>query len=223
MFSGIVEEVGKIVGTNDSSEGRRLKISARLVLQDAKLGDSISVSGVCLTVTQFSSDSFSVDASFETLRRSKLGNLKSGDKVNLERALKFSDRLGGHLVSGHVDALAHVSGIKKEGFSSIIEFSAPASLALFFIEKGSVSIDGISLTISQLDPAKGDTFKFSIAAIPHTLEMTTLSALQVGDAVNIEADLIGKYVARWMQSVNPLQNINKEGLSQAFLAEHGYT
>lgn len=222
MFSGIVEEVGRILGTSDSSDGRRMKIGAREILSDVKLGDSISVSGVCLTVTQFTKDSFSVDASFETLRRSKLGSLKNGDKVNLERALKFSDRLGGHIVSGHVDALAKVSAIKKEGFSWVMEFSAPRSLEQFFIEKGSVAIDGISLTIAYLQPSVADEFTFAIAAIPHTLDVTTLATLAPGDDVNIEADLIGKYVARWMQSVNP-QNINKEGLSQAFLAEHGYT
>ncbi|MBX9692999.1 MAG: riboflavin synthase [Cyanobacteria bacterium] len=222
MFSGIVEEVGRIVATSDSSDGRRLKIAAKQVLSDVKLGDSIAVSGVCLTVTQFTAESFSVDASFETLRRSKLGSMKNGDRVNLERALKFSDRLGGHLVSGHVDALASVSSIKKEGFSSIIEFSVPASLAPFFIEKGSVSIDGISLTVAYLKPVSGDKFLFAIAAIPHTLEITTLSSLQVGEPVNIEADLIGKYVARWMH-LDPERIVNKEGLSQAFLTEHGYT
>ena len=222
LFSGIIEEVGKIAATSDSADGRRLKIAAKQVLSDVKLGDSIAVSGVCLTVTQFSADSFSVDASFETLRRSKLGSLKNGDRVNLERALKFSDRLGGHLVSGHVDALASVSSIKKEGFSWIIEFAAPADLAPFFIEKGSVTVDGISLTVAYLKPVAGESFLFAIAAIPHTLEITTLSSLKAGETVNIEADLIGKYVARWMQFA-PERIVNKEGLSQAFLAEHGYT
>jgi len=222
LFSGIVEEVGRIIGTSDSADGRRMKIAAKTILGDVKLGDSISVSGVCLTVTQFTADNFSVDASFETLRRSKLGQLKNGDKVNMERALKFSDRLGGHIVSGHVDAIAKVAAIRKEGFSWIIEFSCPASLEQFFIEKGSVSIDGISLTVASLKPTVGEHFNFTIAAIPHTLDVTTLASLSPGDDVNIEADLIGKYVARWMQSVNP-KNLNKEGLSQQFLAEHGYT
>lgn len=223
MFSGIVEEIGRIIATNDSADGRRLKIAAKLICSDLKIGDSISVSGCCLTATEFNSDNFSVDATFETLRRTKLGNLKVGDKVNLERALKFSDRLGGHLVSGHVDALARLSAIKKEGFSWVMEFTAPSSLQAYFIEKGSVAIDGISLTIAYLKPVNAQEFLFAIAAIPHTLEVTTLSQLSVGDQINIEADLIGKYVANWMQATQMPQNINKEGLSMNFLSEHGYT
>ncbi len=222
LFSGIVEEIGRIASISDSGDGRRLKISAKIVTADLKLGDSISVSGTCLTATNFTSDSFCVDATHETLRRSKLGSMKNGDRVNLERALRFSDRLGGHLVSGHVDAIAHVSAIKKEGFSSWIEFATPKSLEPFFIEKGSVAIDGISLTVATLKAASGDTFVFSISAIPHTLDVTTLGDLSVGDTVNIEADLIGKYVARWMLAGRP-EIINKEGLTMSFLSEHGYT
>lgn len=222
MFSGIVEEIGRISAISDSDDGRRMKIAAKTVLSDVKLGDSISVSGCCLTVTQFTADSFSVDATTETLRRTKLGTLKNGDKVNLERALRFSDRLGGHLVSGHVDALARVSSIKDEGFSRIFEFAVAADLAPFFVEKGSVTIDGISLTVASLKPVSGSTFAFTIAAIPHTLEVTTLNDLKAGDAINIEADIIGKYVARWMDSTRG-QIVNKEGLTTGFLAEHGYT
>lgn len=224
MFSGIIEGIGRIVTTNDSADGRRLKIAAKTICSDLKLGDSIAVSGCCLTATNFNSDSFCVDASFETLRRTKLGRLKNGDKVNLERALKFSDRLGGHLVSGHVDAIASVSSIKKEGFSWIVEFACPASLEPFFIEKGSVCIDGISLTVASLNAggSASGNFNFTVAVIPHTLEMTTLSDLSSGDEVNIEADLIGKYVARWMHATHP-QIINKEGMTMSFLSEHGYT
>jgi riboflavin synthase len=222
LFSGIIEEIGKIISVSDSGDGRRLKIGAKVVTADLKLGDSIAVSGICLTATQFNPDSFCVDASFETLRRTKLGGLKNGDRVNLERALRLSDRLGGHLVSGHVDAVGALTAIKKEGFSSILEFSAPIILEPYFIEKGSVTIDGISLTVASLKPASAEHFTFSIAAIPHTLEMTTLNDLSIGAAVNLEADLIGKYVARWMQATNP-QIINKEGLTMSFLSEHGYT
>lgn len=222
MFSGIVEEVGQIIAINDSGDGRRLKIAAKTVLSDVRLGDSISCSGCCLTVTQFTADSFSVDATAETLRKTKLGRLKNGDKLNLERALRFSDRLGGHIVSGHVDRLAKVSSIKDEGFSKIFEFTVSAELAPFFVEKGSVTIDGISLTVASLGAVKGDSFSFTIAAIPHTLQVTTLGELKGGDDVNIEGDIIGKYVARWMESTRG-QIINKEGLSMSFLAEHGYT
>lgn len=222
MFSGIVEEVGQIIAINDSADGRRLKIAAKTVLSDVRLGDSISCSGCCLTVTQFTIDSFSVDATAETLRKTKLGSLKNGDRLNLERALRFSDRLGGHIVSGHVDRLAKVSSIKDEGFSKIFEFTVSAELAPFFVEKGSVTIDGISLTVASLGAVKGDAFTFTIAAIPHTLQVTTLGTLKAGDDVNIEGDIIGKYVARWMESTRG-QIINKEGLSMSFLAEHGYT
>lgn len=225
MFSGIIEEIGRIAAISDSGDGRRLKISAKTVLTDVKLGDSISVSGCCLTVTQFSADSFSVDATAETLRRTKLGQLKNGDRVNLERALRFSDRLGGHLVSGHVDALARVASVKDEGFSRIFEFSVSAELAPYFVEKGSVTIDGISLTVAALKSVNGNSFNFTIAAIPHTLQVTTLNDLKPGDEINIEADIIGKYVARWMDSTRGqnISNINKEGLSASFLSEHGYT
>lgn len=228
MFSGIVEEIGKITSVTDDSGGRRLRITAPLVTSDLKIGDSISCSGCCLTACEFGKDWFTVDATHETLRRTKLGTLKTGDSLNLERALKVSDRLGGHLVSGHVDAVGRVSSIKQEGFSSVIEFSASAELELFFVEKGSVTIDGVSLTVASLHSSSagtataGSTFDFSVALIPHTLQVTTIGKLRVGDVVNVEADLIGKYVAR-LVSQGYAQNINKGGLSLSFLQEHGYT
>jgi len=223
MFSGIVEEVGKIISITDSSGGRRLKVGAQVVTGDVKLGDSISCSGICLTVTEFGKDWFTVEAVHETLRRTKLGKLKQGDGLNLERALKVSDRLGGHIVSGHVDAVAKVNAIKAEGFSRVIEFSVTAELYPFFVEKGSVTIDGVSLTVAYLKPFNGgNEFIFAVALIPHTLEVTTLHALQVGDVVNIEADLIGKYVAKLVAS-GYVQNINKGGLSLQTLQEHGYS
>lgn len=225
MFSGIVEEVGKIVVATDGSGGRTLKIAARTVLGDVKLGDSISCSGCCLTVTGFGSDWFTVEATFETLRRTKLGLLKVGDHLNLERALRVSDRLGGHIVSGHVDAVAKISGVKTEGFSKVWEFSVTSELAPFFVEKGSVTVDGVSLTVASIQSAKTGAqsdFVFTVALIPHTMEITTLGELKVGQQVNIEADLIGKYVAR-LVGAGWAENINKGGLSLSFLQEHGYT
>lgn len=222
MFSGIVEEVGKITAVQDSAEGKRLRIAAKTVLEGCKVGDSIAVSGICLTVTQFGSDWFTVDASFETLRKTRLGQMTQGCRVNLERALKVSDRLGGHLVSGHIDGLATVAAVREEGFSRVIEFSAPAAFAPYFIEKGSVGIDGISLTIASLSDNGTAGVRFGVAAIPHTLEVTTLGQLKPGDKVNLETDLIGKYVARWL-GVRGAQNINKEGVSLTTLAEYGYT
>ncbi len=226
MFSGIVEEVGVISAIETTSDGCRLRIDAKLILQDAKVGDSISTSGCCLTITAFQPNWFEVEAVQETLRRTKLGLLKVGDRVNLERALRLNDRLGGHLVSGHVDAQATVTSITKEGFSNLVEFESTVELAPFFIEKGSVTIDGVSLTLVYLkeNSAEGvaDKFRFAVALIPHTLEVTTLGALKAGDMVNIEADLIGKFVARMLQP-HVGKNINKGGLSLSFASEDSYT
>lgn len=224
MFSGIVEEVGKITSLTDNSGGRRLRVAASTVTTDLKLGDSISCSGACLTVTEFGKDWFAVEATFETLRCTKLGSLKQGDSLNLERALRVSDRLGGHIVSGHVDAVGKVVASQMEGFSRIIEFGVTAELFPFFVEKGSVTIDGVSLTVAYLTdpPSASSDFVFAVALIPHTLDVTTLNALKVGDSVNVEADLIGKYVAK-LVSAGYAQNINKGGLSLSVLAEHGYT
>ena len=224
MFSGIVEEVGTITEMVETSDGCGLRIEARTILEDAKVGDSISTSGCCLTITKFEPNWFYVEAVHETLRRTKLGSLKVGDRVNLERALRLSDRLGGHLVSGHVDALACVSSIEKEGFSNLVKFEVSADLAPYFIEKGSVTIDGVSLTVAMLkeNSEVGGTFQFAVALIPHTLEVTTLGALKVGDAVNIEADIIGKYVVRLL-GPHAGKNINKGGLSLSLPGEHSYT
>ncbi|MBY0359006.1 MAG: riboflavin synthase [Candidatus Obscuribacterales bacterium] len=222
MFTGIVEEVGKIAALVDSADGRRLKIQAKKVTTELSLGESVAVSGACLTVVEQGADWFSTDASFETLRKTKLGSLKVGSKVNLERALKLSDRMGGHIVSGHVDGLGHLASIKSEGFSKIMEFKADAALAPYFIEKGSVTIDGISLTVVGLSDVQASALSFSVAIIPHTLAETTLSEIKVGDQVNLEADLIGKYVARWLGAGGE-RKINKEGLSMSLLSEQGYT
>lgn len=221
MFSGIVEEVGKIAGIQDSGDGRRLKITAATVLEGLKIGDSIAVSGACLTATDFGVDWFCVDATPETLRKTQIGTLKTGSKVNLERALKVSDRLGGHLVSGHIDGSGTVQSIRQEGFSRIIEFSLDASFAPYFIEKGSVAVDGISLTIASLSD-RGREVRFTVSVIPHTLSATTLNDIRPGQAVNIETDLIGKYVARWL-GIKGEPNINKEGLTMGKLTEYGYT
>jgi riboflavin synthase len=224
LFSGIVEEVGKLASVADTADGRRLRISCKKVMSDLVLGASVSVSGTCLTVCQMGADWFDVDAVHETLRRTKLGELKTGDSVNLERALLVSDRLGGHIVSGHVDGLGTVRSIHAEGFSRVIEFGVDGVLAPFFVEKGSVTVDGVSLTVASLkaQAAKDAPLLFSVALIPHTLESTTLSQLKVGDRINVEADLIGKYVAR-LVSNGWAENINKGGITPAFLAEHGYT
>ncbi len=224
MFSGIVEEVGTVLAVSGAGEGKRFRIGASQVTSDLKTGDSVSVAGTCLTSVLQEKQWFEVEVGLETLRKTKLGQLKQGDKVNLERALKLSDRLGGHLVSGHVDCLAKVVSIKKEGITNIITFALDSAHRPYFIEKGSVAIDGVSLTVFACNMDNG--FTFSVMLIPHTLEVTTLGKLQVGDAVNIEIDLIAKYAANWMQP-HAAQTVNKvqakSGLDLAVLSEHGYT
>lgn len=224
MFTGIVEEVGQVLNTLDTGEGRRMRLAARVVTSQLKLGDSVSVNGVCLTVVELDQKSFAVEATRQTLRCTKLGELQTGHKVNLERALQVSDRLGGHLVTGHVDGLGRVSAIKKEGFSQLVSFGCSAEFAPYFVEKGSVAIDGVSLTVAVVSDSKTDAaeMQFTVALIPHTMEVTTLGALKVGDVVNLEVDLIAKYVARWLgPTLTP--KVKNAGLSLPFLTEHGYT
>jgi riboflavin synthase len=225
MFSGIVEEVGRVLELSDSSDGRRLKISAPLVSADAVLGASISVAGCCLTVTEFAAGGwFVVEATHETLRRTTLGQLDKGKDVNLERALRLSDRLGGHLVSGHVDAIGRVSKIEEEGFSWMVSFEAEAALAPFFVEKGSVAIEGVSLTIVDLQPEHlkpGEKyFTFRVALIPHTMQVTSLGSLRVGDQVNIETDVVARYVARWIAPYGG-EKINKDHATLPFALGQG--
>ncbi len=222
IFSGIVEEVGTIVSVSQKADGSSFRVSAKLVTNGLKLGDSISVNGTCLTAVEFASNWFDVEAVAETLRRTKLGALKVGDAVNLEAAMRLGDRVGGHLVSGHIDSTAQVSAIKQEGFSRLISFQLDGQYAPLFIEKGSVAIDGVSLTVASADKNSGENkFTFTVALIPHTLEVTTLGALKIGDAVNIECDLMGKYVASMLAPMLS-GNSNKQAMTLSFLAEHGY-
>ncbi|MBS2007796.1 MAG: riboflavin synthase [Cyanobacteria bacterium SZAS TMP-1] len=200
MFSGIVEEVGEVIETNDSADGRRLKIRAPQTLKDAVMGESISVSGCCLTVVQFEADWFAVDAVIETLRRTKIGALERGSRVNLEKALKVSDRLGGHIVTGHIDTVGKVLSVEQEGFSYLVTFATEPRWAPYFVEKGSVCVDGVSLTVADCGPMpeknSKDEFWFKVALIPHTWDVTTLGQLKAGSEVNIETDIIARYVAR---------------------------
>lgn len=222
MFSGIIEELGTVGAVSETADGRRLRILAQTVTSELKLGDSVAVSGTCLTVVAAGAGWFDVEAVAQTLRATALGALKTGSRVNLERALKLSDRLGGHLVTGHVDGLATVRSIKTEGFSRLVTFEVDPALAGAFVEKGSVTVDGVSLTVASLSAPGGGRFAFTVALIPHTMKVTTLGALKAGDTVNTETDLIGKYVARLL-APGLATNVNKAGLTVGFLAEHGYT
>lgn len=193
MFTGIIEELGKISAFEKGGSGAKMKISANIVTEDTNEGDSIAVNGVCLTAIDIKSDSFSANVSPETLNRSTLGNLKTGAKVNLERAVTPSTRLGGHIVQGHVDAKGKFLKAIKQGDFWTVQINFPPETAKYFVYKGSVSVEGISLTIADLTENY-----FEIAVIPKTWELTNLSKLKSGDEVNLEADIIAKYVERLM-------------------------
>jgi len=195
MFTGIIEELGTVKGVRRQSEGIRLSVTAKLVMDGMKTGDSIAVNGVCLTVTEFDNISFTADVSGETVKRSNLGKHRAGDKVNLERPMKLSDRLGGHLVSGHIDTVGVIRGVIKKGDISVFTLDAPNEIIKYLIHKGSVAVDGISLTVNEITGNR-----FSVTVIPHTAKMTTLGFKKNGDTVNVEADLIGKYVEAFVKS-----------------------
>ena len=194
MFSGIVEEMGAISILNKSLAGTRLTIMASTILSDLVIGASVSVNGTCLTVTARTELNFSVDVSPETLQITTLGSLASGSPVNLERAMKLNDRIGGHMVSGHVDGIGVLRTRHQDGNASVLEIEAPKDILRLCVPKGSITVDGISLTINGVTEKS-----FLVSIIPHTAKMTTLGLKQVGDQVNLESDLLGKYVERLLQ------------------------
>jgi len=216
LFTGIVEELGEVNSIQRGSQSVVLEIKATEVLSDVQVGDSIATNGVCLTVTSFSEDRFTVDVMPETMRKSSLGELKIGDIVNLERALRLQDRLGGHLVSGHIDSIGTIKKKEREDNAVLITISLPQELKRLLVPKGSIAIDGISLTIAELtDDA------FTVSLIPHTAEVTTLGAKGVGDIVNLEADLIGKYVER-MLNFKDDDNNSKSEVDFDLLQQNGF-
>jgi riboflavin synthase len=191
MFTGLIEEIGTVKQTSASGGNLLLKIEAFKASADLKVGDSININGACQTVVEKEPECFVVEAVEETLKRTNLGRLRIGDRVNLERALLVSDRLGGHLVTGHVDFAGQIKSIHREAESHIFQFSFPQEYQSHFVEKGSVAVEGISLTLVQV---LSDSFTVSV--IPFTMKSTTLGVRRIGDLVNIETDLIGKYVGR---------------------------
>lgn len=194
MFTGLVEERGSVVRIDELTDSVRMTVSGPLVTSDARHGDSIAVNGVCLTVVGQEADSFTADVMRETLTRSSLGTLAAGDSVNLERAARLDARIGGHLVQGHVDGTAEVLSISPSDNWTLVRFSLPIELARYVVEKGSITVDGVSLTVVDA----GDD-SFSVSLIPETLSATTLGSRVVGDLVNLEVDAIAKYVERLMQ------------------------
>jgi riboflavin synthase len=194
MFTGLIADLGSVVALEQDADGATLEISSGLAA-DLREGDSIAVNGVCLTATDVDGAGFRAQAMAETLRRSSLGGLRAGSPVNLELALRAEDRLGGHIVQGHVDGVATVAAVREEGFSRVLTFEVEAPLARYLVEKGSVAVDGVSLTVSALDE-RG----FSVSLIPETLQRTNLGQIGEGAIVNIEVDVLAKHVERLMQS-----------------------
>ncbi|MCI8645872.1 MAG: riboflavin synthase [Firmicutes bacterium] len=213
MFTGIIEETG----TLQELRGGSLLIRASKVLEDVHLGDSIAVNGVCLTVTAFDKNSFQVDVMAETLRRSSLGVLKKGSRVNLERAMAANGRFGGHIVSGHIDDTGTVTSLKREGNAVWVTISCSHKLLRYIVEKGSITIDGISLTVASLT---GSGFQVSI--IPHTGAETTLLEKKAGDIVNLETDILAKYLERLMEPKQEEETQRAGGIDLNFLMENGF-
>ena len=197
MFTGIIEEIGIIKSIRAGGRSARVVISAVKVLEGLKIGDSINTDGICLTVTEFSPTSFTMDVMPETMLRSTFGKLKPGSSVNLERALRLSDRLGGHIVSGHIDGTGDLTRIRKDENAVWLTIAAEEPILRYIVEKGSVAIDGISLTIVKVDRQA-----FVVSVIPHTQAVTTVLTKKTGDAVNIECDIIGKYIEKLGSSGN---------------------
>ena len=211
MFTGIVESVGYVREIKGGDRGVSLKIAVPDIFDDLKTGDSVAVDGVCLTAKVISVDDFVADVSAETLSRTTLGKLGTGDKVNMERALRVSDRLGGHIVSGHIDGTARLQAKTKEGESVKLSFVLGKELLRYLINKGSIAIDGISLTVNEVMD-----MGFSVNIIPHTAQNTTILDKKAGDEANIEVDVIGKYVERLLEK-------GKESrIGEGFLLEHGF-
>jgi riboflavin synthase len=198
VFTGIVEEVGTLVARDDSSDSAVLRVQATRVLEDVALGDSIAVNGVCLTVTDVTDGVWSTDVMAETLRRSSLGAAGSGDRVNLERAVTPHTRLGGHLMQGHVDGVGSILTRTPGDAWEVVRIALPRELARYVVEKGSIAVDGVSLTVSAVSPADLPEPWFEVSLIPTTLRETTLGARTPGDPVNLEVDVIAKYVERLM-------------------------
>ncbi len=218
MFTGIVEEIGEISAIKKNAKSAELTIKANVVLQGTKIGDSIAVNGICLTATSIHGNTFTADVMAETMRRTSLGELSAGSKVNLERAMAADGRFGGHIVSGHIDGTGTISELVREENAVWVTICTDEKILRLIIEKGSIAIDGISLTVAYVDEK---CFKVSI--IPHTASETTLLSKKPGETVNLENDVVGKYVEKLL-GIN-IQNDNKmkkSGLSESFLLEHGF-
>lgn len=218
MFTGIIESVGHVQQITPRSGDVRLTIAtAKLDLRDVKLGDSIATNGICLTVIELTGQGFVADVSNETLRRTSLGTWKVGSQVNLEKALMPTSRLGGHIVSGHVDGLGEIVSFQPDARSLQYQVKAPDELAKYISEKGSITVDGISLTVNAIDGAT-----FSLNIVPHTVQETNVGTWKVGSIVNLEVDLLARYLERLLLGEKAAQSSAKQDISLEFLAKHGF-
>ena len=222
MFTGIIEEIGEIAGVKRGQVSSRLAIRGKKIFSDLKLGDSVAVNGVCLTATSISGDIFEADVMAETLRRTNLGGFSNGTRVNLERAMAAGGRFGGHIVSGHIDGTGRVSSLVREENAVWVRIDAEDKILRYIIEKGSIAIDGISLTVAETGPGY-----FKVSIIPHTGEETTLLRRRPGDIVNLENDVVGKYVERLLNFSAGNgdafgQKAKAGGIDLNLLSENGY-
>lgn len=223
MFTGIIEELGTVVSVRKGAKSSKLTIQGKMIFEDMHIGDSIAVNGVCLTVTEKTADTFTVDVMAETLRRSSLGSLTNGSLVNMERAMAANGRFGGHIVSGHIDGTGEIESLVREDNAVWVTVKTPPTLLKYIIEKGSIAIDGISLTVAYVDNRC-----FKVSLIPHTADHTTLLKKKAGDIVNLENDIVGKYIDKLLHFDN--SEISAEGndrkssreISEDFLAENGF-
>jgi riboflavin synthase len=218
MFTGIIEGLGTIREIRSSAREARMAVEADFPLRSTRIGDSISVNGVCLTVVRLDGRRFEADMSPETLARTTFGSTRTGDRVNLERALRFSDRLDGHLVSGHVDGIGSIAAKTTAANAVVVDIRAPEAMLGQMIEKGSVAVDGISLTVNRFGAGS-----FQVSVIPHTASITTIGFKTMGDAVHIETDMIGKYVERFLRSAKNDRRLgHSDGVGIDLLARSGF-
>lgn len=217
MFTGLVAELGTVMELKQLKQSYNITVKAQKVLENLKIGDSIAVNGACLTVVKISGSAFTADIMPETVKLTNLRNLKSGDKVNLERTLKLSDGLDGHIVSGHVEGIGVIASQKAQGIAEIVTVKTPPQLLKYIIKKGSIAIDGISLTVTEVTGGG-----FSVSLIPHTAKETTLGFKKPGDEVNLETDIIGKYVEHLLNFKTSAGAENKNTLTKSLLFENGF-
>lgn len=225
MFTGLVEELGTLRAVSGVGRSLHLMVGARTVLEGLRLGDSIAVNGCCLTVVRFDGSTFTADVMPETYEKTNLASLRPGDRVNLERTMRLGDRFGGHIVQGHVDGTGRVERIVRDEIAVRVTMSAPADIMRYLVPKGSVTIDGISLTVVATAPGQ-----FEVSIIPHTAAMTTIGARKAGDVVNLEVDILAKYVEKMLsarlggehRTGDPAGTERRPGVTAEFLAEHGF-